>query len=63
MTNFFKGSRMKPVKTKYEQFQEWFTNYKDYSTEFEINFEVPLEKDEDERLVHLTSYDTPDDMW
>ena len=52
MTNFFKGSRMKPVKTKYEQFQEWLdrcpveiTNYKDYSTEFEINFEVPLEKD------------------
>ena len=70
MTNFFKGSRMKPGKTKYEQFQEWLdrcpveiTNYKDCSTEFEINFEVPLEKDEDERLVHLTSYDTPDDMW
>ncbi len=66
----YEGSRMKPVKTKYEQFQEWLDrcpveiiNYKDYSTEFEINFEVPLEKDEDERLVHLTSYDTPDDMW
>ena len=42
MANFFKGSRMKPGKTKYEQFQEWLdrcpveiTNYKDYSTEFE----------------------------
>ena len=38
---------MKPGKTKYEQFQEWLdrcpveiTNYKDYSTEFEINFEA-----------------------
>ena len=71
MTNFFKGSRMKPgPKTKYQLFQEWLdqcpveiTNYKDYSDEFEINFSVPLEQGEEERLVHLTSYDTPDDMW
>ena len=70
MTNFFKGSRMKPGKTKYQLFQEWLdkcpveiTNYKDYSDEFEINFSVPLEPGEEERLVHLTSHDTPDDMW
>ena len=62
---------MKPgPKTKYQLFQEWLdkcpveiTNYKDYSDEFEINFSVPLEPGEEERLVHLTSYDTPDDMW
>ena len=71
MTNFYKGSRMKPdPKTKYEQFQEWLdkcpveiTNYKDYSDEFEINFSVPLERDEASRLTNFTSYDTPNDMW
>ena len=72
MTNFYKGSRMKPgqPKTKYQLFQEWLdqcpveiTNYKDYSDEFEINFSVPLEQGEEERLIQLTSYDTPDDMW
>ena len=58
------------MKTKYQKFQEWLdrcpveiTNYKDYSDEFEINFSVPLEQGEEERLVHLTSYDTPNDMW
>ena len=58
------------MKTKYQKFQEWLdqcpveiTNYKDYSDEFEINFSVPLEQGEEERLIQLTSYDTPDDMW
>ncbi len=57
-------------KSKYDQFQDWLnqcpveiTNYKDYSDEFEINFSVPLERDEASRLTDFTSYDTPDDMW
>ncbi len=55
--------------TKYQQFQEWLdqcpveiTNYKDYTDEFEVNFLVPCETEEEENRVadnnEITSYDT-----
>ena len=53
MTNFFKGSRMKPGKTKYEQFQEWLSecptqifNYEDNGDHCIVKLDLPFEEDE-----------------